>query len=359
MLGAFNQWPVQLQAAVIGAAVTLVGILVRDIVLKWLERHRESKRNALRVFRRYADPLASAASSLLWRFNEIFHHRGRASYLVSAVTEFEQYKRLSTLYRLAALLGWIRAFRRELSFLEVSNKRRLATLKSSIRSLESALADGPHIELQRLRGLAELWDLELPPEAGKTLVLGIALDNLIKPELHKAGVRKASDLPTSVCANLCERCARLLCRELGVQSLPSAVIAETRARAIQRITITEAWLYRDWQAAIGDLMICKSDHTGRAFEVIGYMQFERFWNESADGNDIWRERLDGLVADLDVSADERFDARILQMRQTMVATAKMVLALAENLPKHGVLLENTLKLAREIVSTTAQREAVS
>ena len=134
----FNSLPVQVQAAIIAATFTLAGILFRDVVLKAIEARKQHRKNEMEVYRRYADPLASAASSLLWRLNEIFHQKGRESYLIAPATEFERYKKTSSVYRIASLLGWIRAFRRELSFFEVSDRRRLTALKSALRALESA-----------------------------------------------------------------------------------------------------------------------------------------------------------------------------------------------------------------------------
>lgn len=347
----FTTLPVQVQAAVIAAAVTLVGILARDVVFRFLQESRETRKSELEIFRRYADPLASAASSVLWRLNEIFSQRGRGDYLTSPVTEFEQYKRISTSYRLAALLGWIRAFRRELSFLEVRSRRQLAALKAAIRSLESALADGPHIELRRLEDLAELWDFSLPDNREERVALAIALNNIIKPKLHSQNVHVAGLLPEKDKKQLCLDVAELLGKELGIASLTPEFIGETTARAIQRMTINEAWIYRDWQAAIGDLMIKKVDYGGRAFEAVGFGDFERMWHRGGEEEMVWIDRLNKTFDCVDVSAEERLDARIQQLRRTMRSTAQLVIALAEIQPRRDVLLENTLKLARQVLQS--------
>ena len=145
-----------------GAVATLLAGILRDFVAKWWTDRREENKSAEDVYRGYAEPLASAAIALLWRLKETFGKDGRASYLSAREprTSFEDYKLRSTYYRLAAVLGWIRALRRELSFLRLADKKRLEVIESAIISLESSLADGHHVEFQRLDGLIRIWHLQ-------------------------------------------------------------------------------------------------------------------------------------------------------------------------------------------------------
>ena len=139
--------------ALIGVVMALVVVLLRDLFVRYVFEQRSEKKTAIEVFRRYADPLSSSATSLLWRLNEILNQPGRGTFLRKDVasTKFVSYKRLSTIYRFAALLGWIRAFRRELSFLRSKDDSGLGQIKESLRSLERALADGSHIEKKTSR----------------------------------------------------------------------------------------------------------------------------------------------------------------------------------------------------------------
>jgi len=167
----FNSLPVASQAALIGAVIGALGGalanimtgVLRDFIAKlWTDR-REAAKSADEVYRRYAEPLASAVTSLLWRLKEMLGHDGRASYLLSQdpKTVFEDYKLRSTYYRLAAVLGWVRALRRELSFFRRGAGGRLDEIEDAIANLEASLADGHHVELQRLDGLLQIWGL--PP----------------------------------------------------------------------------------------------------------------------------------------------------------------------------------------------------
>ncbi|MCK9276436.1 MAG: hypothetical protein M0P57_15260 [Syntrophales bacterium] len=118
MIKWFSDLSVTVQAALIGALASIVVGLIRDFVLKRLSERREALKSVEDVYRRYAEPLGAAMTSLMWRLREIFSKDGRASYLAGQgpKTTFEDYKIQSTYYRLAAVLGWLRALRRELSF---------------------------------------------------------------------------------------------------------------------------------------------------------------------------------------------------------------------------------------------------
>jgi hypothetical protein len=107
--------------------------------------------------RTYADPLYEAARSLSFRLDEIVQVRN-PGYLLSSTpaTAFIDYKRLSTSYRLAALLGWIRAFRRERSYLDAQGHAEGEETQVAISRIEAALADGQHVEDARLRDLLAL-----------------------------------------------------------------------------------------------------------------------------------------------------------------------------------------------------------
>jgi len=108
--------------ALIGLAGTLFGILCRDLYLfnrkrkQDLEDRQYQERRANQdVMWHYAAPLFRAVESLVYRLKEIVEERPAVYLLVDyPQTAHSDYKKTSTLYRLAALLGWIRAYRKRL-----------------------------------------------------------------------------------------------------------------------------------------------------------------------------------------------------------------------------------------------------
>src|ERR1051326_6566722 len=59
----FNNISPNIQAALIGALVTLLGILIKDLLIAHLQERKKSEKDLQAVFRKYADPLSSAATS--------------------------------------------------------------------------------------------------------------------------------------------------------------------------------------------------------------------------------------------------------------------------------------------------------
>lgn len=352
--------PEEIQAALIGAGAALTVLLVRDLGLKLWEELRKERITSAEVFRRYADPLANAAASLLWRLDEILNREGRGAYLLSAsqATSFAQYKRLSTVYRIAALLGWIRAFRRELSFLRTHDEKQLRGLKEAISALEAGLADGAHLEGRRLDSLLDLWAGTFAGTSPNRQPVEVRLERTLKDFLHESGVTIAELLTESQQLAICRKLAGVLGESLG-QSPPSDdIVSETRARAIQCLSLREAWLYRDWQAGIGDLMIRDAPEGGRLFEVIGYGPFEKLSVDGETHQQTWIARLAAITDNLDVSKDSRFDARVEQLRNTLHATAQLVQVLADKDAHQRVLLRNTLDLAKNLKDPRAAAKAI-
>jgi len=128
-------------AALIGLMGILLGFIIRDWILQrhFFNKKREAEledqfkrrqyefeatyraevAEARDVVRLYADPLLRSAKSLNYRLQEVLEQKGRATFLLphTPQSEFGVYKRISTLYRLAALLAWICAYRKERSYL--------------------------------------------------------------------------------------------------------------------------------------------------------------------------------------------------------------------------------------------------
>jgi hypothetical protein len=145
----------KLLAALIGLVGLLIGLFVRDVVLQLhlinLKRQQE-EHDKQRAYQdavwNYAAPLLRAVESLMYRLQEIVD-QGPAIYFLpeSPKSIYSDYKRISTLYRLAAILGWVRAYRKERSYLDPTKDTSSSEIEKLIGDLERALADGQEVEL--------------------------------------------------------------------------------------------------------------------------------------------------------------------------------------------------------------------
>ncbi len=321
-------WTPQVTAAFISGGVTILLLGGKEVVFDRLSDRRRSVTAGRLVYRRYADPILHAAQQLLWRLNEILDG-GRGDYLKgrSAKTTYEHYKTVSTIYRLAMVLAWIRALQRELFFLPLRDQGRRETVDAAIGKLRNSLADGSHVEQQRLESLLTLWHLSRKSDVS-VMAVGAELDTCIKRHLHSAGVSIATELSEGQQLDLCKEASALLAKRLSSGDLPDALVAETVNQAVQRISIRETWIYADWQAAIGDVLLLEAPAGDRRYEVVGFRLFEAMLTDGTDEEKRWLRRLYALIEDLDISGDDRFDARVGQLREIYLATAQLVLALS-------------------------------
>jgi hypothetical protein len=356
--------PSALETTLITALGALLGVLLKDLVFKILEERRTRDKELEAVYARYADPLASATVSLMWRLHEIVNKPGRGRFLkiigVPASTNkystYGAYKKLSTLYRLAALLGWTRACRREFSYLKVADSGHLRPVDEAIATIERALADGPAVEIERARKLCELWHLPIPAEEGKLSSIAVEVEAAIDEFMQAERVSEISVLDDERTLNLVRVAASVLSDGLQVSTPPDKILDETVSRAAQILDIKEAWIYRDWQAAIGDLMIRSVENADRRFEVIGFSEFESMYHCGTEEQKKWMVRLGSVFDGIDVSKLDPFDYRRRQISSLLRACARLTLALAE-CTKSASIDVSTAQTATSIASTLNDAEA--
>lgn len=270
------------EIAAIAAIGAIIGVILKDLIFRLWEENR-SKKEALRaVYARYADPLSLATVSLLWRLHEALEQPGRGRFLkligvphtTNKYSTFGAYKKVSTLYRLAALLGWIRACRREFSYLKVAESEAHRPIEEAISRFERALADGPAVAIERLVQLCGLWGLEKSINDEICQSLAVDLEIAIDEYFQNLDIDEVNQLSDSQKFELVTSAAKVITESIRLQNVPLEVLTQSWARAIQIVDFKEAWIYRDWQSAIGDLMLHPTDGAERRFEVIGFSEFE-------------------------------------------------------------------------------------
>jgi hypothetical protein len=343
----FNSLSPHAQAALIAALVTLLGILLKDVVIAFWRERKKSEKELLAVFQKYADPLTSAATSLLWRLHEVFSKEGRGTYLRSdaPANPYNDYKKLSTLYRLACLVAWIRAFRREISYLRVKDKEGFQSVQAALNDFELALADGPQVEIERLERLIRLWDLPAISDSDKSS-LAVEIDQTIHRQFEMERVRSSETVSSEAKHRICKNISSVLTSRLKTKSLSQDVLNETQSRAFDILMIKEAWFYRDWQAALGDQMILSVEGLPRKFDVIGFGAFESVWLSDDSQQKRLPLRLNEIIDNLDVFLVD--DCRVRQLRKVFVATAKLVKALAGISTNRETISPATLDVATQV-----------
>ncbi len=130
------------------------------------------------------------------------------------------------------------------------------------------------------------------------------------------------------------RCADIIRREVGVEIEDDRILASAEKTA-DTFGIKEAYLCRDWQAAIGDFMLLKDKVGSRHFSVIGFGQFEDMviaaQKKKRPAAMRWFDRLERLIHDLDMTRSDTFDTRREQLRRLLVYCETLETSLAERI----------------------------
>ncbi|QNI32059.1 hypothetical protein H7849_24130 [Alloacidobacterium dinghuense] len=347
-------------AAVITSILTIGGIVLKDYLLKLLEERRSEEKAQSAIYERYSHPLVSSAVSLMNRLHEILYQQHRPVYLLgeglstgsSPGSIYRSYKKLSTIYRLAAMLGWIRACRREFSYLRVADIGKAGGIHRAIDDFENSLADGNWVEWQRITRLCDLWLLCKPGDLRKTpdtSALAAQVDNLIWNCLENENVEDVSLLPDSAKRALCRTVADCLSSHLRTNEVAEASMQRSWPDAFAIIGMREAWIYRDWQSGIGDMMIRPTETEERRFEVIGFGDFEHLALNSNEQQPLSLNRLFELFDNLNLSIEDRFDARPTQLKSVATATARLILEIDKIQGKQSIVSENSRERADEIL----------
>lgn len=341
---------VGLGSAFIGAATNLSLSIMRDLSAK-----RQEKRQAFQVYRSYADPIALAASELFWRLYEILITKRNEYLTVNQHTiEFYNYKYNSTLYRLAALLAWLRAYRRELIHFSLSDPKKLVALQGAIDRFEAALADGMHVEIRRIKDVLNAWDIVEPYDKKTLEKCARDLDRGLKIMLEKHKVQNVEELLEDAHANACQDIYLLVSRIVSEYvpankgQHPEQQTKQHIDKTIRALAIKEKWLYRDYQAGIGDLLLRVVSGGARHFEIIGYREFEQLLEPKDDNASRWISRLTAIFDELDITAGHS-DARVQLLQDVLAATANLLLILSSVDPRRQIVNAKTMCAAEKLL----------
>jgi hypothetical protein len=320
---------VPLWAASIGAVAAITTPFVRDFLITIWDDRRKRTRAQSEILRNYLAPLSESCQKLVWRFGEMFIDQ-RYQWLMTTTLplEYNQYKRQSTLYRIASLLGWIRAISLELNALPRGHAGFSPPISRAISQVQSALADGPHVEIYRLRQLCSVWGIEYDQidelkRQQLATQLEVKLFSLAGTELKydSEPLRNFdSDKKREVCTGLAE----FLCGELRRAPLKPEVIDESIHKAIESLSYREALVYRDWQDAIGDAVLEKDEVSVRRFKIVGYEKFDVILEEKR----IWMDVFKTSIIDLDMEKIDPNDFRYKQVKDLAIAVSDILVSIA-------------------------------
>lgn len=247
-------------------------------------------------------------------------------------------------------MGWIRANKIELSYIELEKADDYKLIENAISKFEKSLADGEHIELFVLKDLSNHWNLPIENVSEEEKrKLGVHIERVIDEFCSKENVDIPLSLKEETKIDLAKAISDLICDTVKSPKIEKSIIKKTIKTTIREMSRVEAWIFRDWQSALGDIMIKKASiETDRKYEVIGFKEFEQLYISNDLENRKWIERIDRLFKNLDVSLDDRFDARKQQFKNIYNATYELLMAFSKVKTNDIDLMGESLKNLKQL-----------
>ena len=344
-----SMWNATSLAAVIGAGSALFVTLLKDGFIEWLKSRRARKESDAEIFRRYLGPLAEACEKLVWRGREIFvEHRHAFLKTATLPRDFNQYKRISTLYRIASLIGWIRGMDIELSSLAAHNPGYTPPIAEQIRAFREALAGGPSVERDRVLQLCRVWAFDTHTlDDAEIARVGMRFEVKAHALFGEEGLRQAATLSPAKKLRTVRALAEFLAAELGISPPEDSVIETTLDEAAASLFYREALIYREWQDAIGDAMIDRDRDSPRKFRIIGFAAFSELLSKNEFP---WIKVFAAGLDDIDFEQPDPRDFRARQLKKLAHVVAAMLIAIDTRtkpslVPKHALIAAKELQAA--------------
>ncbi len=279
------------------------------------KRKEESAKKLTEI---YAYPLSVTSINLFYRLKEMILE-GRFAYLkeTNRSNDFSEYKYVSSLYRMASLLGWVRALKLEQASLLFDGSCQRVPIVELVSGVEKSLADGSHAEADIVKSLAKLWAVSLPENKTEIERIAARTDHIIGCVF---GVMK-QDNNTDADKFLALRgLADNFSQVVGCINISNETLRDTFNKAIRVVSPRQAWIYRDWQAAIGDMVLKPNPDSFRRYRVISYAEFETLYKDDS----LWIKRLSGIFDGVDFGEDLN-DYRVPQLKDVLKSLAILVL----------------------------------
>lgn len=342
-------------SAIISAAVGAMSALLVVFIQGYREK-RKQKKIEYDAYKKYSKPIIFASETLAWRLREILTFKGAFLLPDAPMNGFFKYKFESTVYRLCALIGWIRAAQKEQSYIEGFGNTKSKDIREAINSFQKVLADGSHVEVSIFEELCKLYELqivEISDPIGQEI--GVEIEKIVFNYIPDQVKKNASTIDKKDQLEMVKSIMEFISLKTDNPVLDKKQIKSKLSVAIDEIAREFCWIYRDWQTAIGDEMLIRLNDSYRYFDVIGFSQF----TEKHEGNK-WLQKVDNLFSNLDVAIDNRFDTRVGQIKRIYVSLINLIENLSftiedeQGISKKGlkILSDYSKELKKEIEKTT-------
>jgi len=315
-------------STLLGAFIAIMARAVPDAFNRFETRRHSDQRKTKDIYTKFSAPLAESCEGFIRRLSEIIDSTPSVQYFEEIHSfPYAFYKRKSTSYRLARVLGYIKLMEDELRFLPQPNKVTHLAVRDAIVKFQRALADGDRVETLRLYEILTGGRSDNESTDDQRVIIRRAVQDLEffqKSFVHSEG----AEYPNGLSPKKKREFAR------GVYELLETYFDKSRLRYFlderelcDRLSHREVWIYRDLQAGIGSAMINKAVDGRR--DIIGYHQFLELVDEkNSDKYSIFKPTLD-LFKSMNCSPNDSRDHRFSQIKDLRANACRLFTALCD------------------------------
>lgn len=343
-----NQLDPKIIAAIIVGTISLVLFVIKDIFLAVYNEFREDSKSKKQTFQIYAHPLLNSLEALVRRIDEIMDLRGDYLLPDSPKNNFNNYKIISTNYRLYSFIAWLTALKLEFNQVSLNDSKKYKKIDQAIFDIECALADGQSIEMQVAKELSSLWEYDTSILNKKqTRILGIEIEKIINASAYPNETSWIKQQTTERKFEILLDLSQAIAKFLNAEPKSKKYIKAKIDQAIIEVSITQSLIYRDWQNAIGNFMLKENNGQLRRFDIMSFEEFELLFVKNEN---IWIQRGRKLFDNLDFTANSKYDARIKQVKKLFCSLIKFKASIKETNLAKGLIISKELGKQQIIVS---------
>lgn len=331
---------VDIETIIISGFTAIVVVLLKDYYAPILLKSRLHKVNKRLILLQYSEPLSNSLLSLKHRLNEVRDKEINLDNELVNKHPFDSYKHISTIYRIACVFGWLSAIDKETSLVHLSGKAKYKEVTDAINKLRNAFADGGSLEVMRFEEfvrvltdkkqsfVGEKYIIEWFETTRRKILVDLSTKEGVSIDLLR--VSKIDSLITKIPESTLNEIKSTLNDK--VPNIDASLVQNTDiANALAAIHTKEAWIYRDWQNAIGDLMLVPSEVVGIKYSVMSFLKFEEFIkieDGKQENNSVWIDRLCLLIRNIDWEDSNLRESRVGQMDSILSAIEDLLVKIA-------------------------------
>ena len=177
-----------------------------------------------------------------------------------------------------------------------------------IQAIESSLADGQRVEMYVVKAIFQHVgkDTNSVPKVDLKK-FSVEIDHLVHATCSMNKVLRINQGDEATKNNFIQDLSKIA-QPVNITLIELQTVQD---KVVDEVSVKLGLIYRDWQQAIGDLMLVKN---GEEYQTISYKTFEAYWDQADTTLEKkWLKRAEVMFDNLNLTANTKSDSRIEQI----------------------------------------------